>query len=223
MYSGHPARPQVADVAAVASAVQRPTNVTPVDLNKEPLQSLVVSSEFCSLQSQLPSAFTLCACIPPASTDHSMRVECAGHRSDNCSFLHTDASGHTVWLHAPDVASLRKCLQHYSQCKVKSPHNTSMCVLVPQWYARRFKFAKRRSMEKLQEYPAGFPLFTQQQQQDGTFSGLENTSHALEVWYDPPGPLVPARCATTPMTSPLFTVQAAGSWPGSWPGSQGHV
>jgi hypothetical protein len=202
VHSGHPARPQIADVAAADSTIQWTANVTPVDLIREPLQSLLVPSEFLSLQSKLPNAFSLCACIPPANTDHNMRVLCAGHSGDNCSFLQTDASGHTVWMHAPDVASLKQYLQHYSQCKVKSPHNTSMCVLVPQWYARRFKFAKRH-MEKLQEYSAGFPLFVQQQ--DGTFSVLD-TSHALEAWYDPSGPLVSARCATAPMASPLFTV-----------------
>ncbi len=200
MSSGHTARPELAECDNVASASKGPTVVTRSVDKKEPLRHQVASSVFKSLQSQLNTPFTLNACMPPASDEHSMAVMCTAAESDSNSFLNTDVCGHTVWMAVQDYACLNKFMQHYSRCKAQQPHNTSLCVLVPKRYAQQHKFAQH--MEKLQEYPAGQPLFVEQQQ-GGTFTMVRN-AQPMEAWYDPPGRVAAVRCAAAPMSSPLL-------------------
>jgi hypothetical protein len=86
---------------------------------------------FRELQDLTSRQFTLDACCNDNGSNALVSKFC----SKSNSFLETDVQGEHVWLNPP-FNQLREFISHYLQCKAKSPHTTSACILVPKWRAR---------------------------------------------------------------------------------------
>ena len=92
---------------------------------------------------------------------------------------------HHVWLHAdPQVA--RPLIAHYFAQKVTAPHTTSACILLPKW-SHNPVHPQLKQMRLLREYPKGYHLF-----QNSNGKRLSGLPCAMQVWYDPPEPVLAA-------------------------------
>ena len=85
---------------------------------------------FHMLERKIGYPFTLDACSNPTG-DNAL---CARFCSLKNSFLKYDCSGESVWINPPFTPSVMKAmLRHYLYCKLKEPHQTSACILLPDW------------------------------------------------------------------------------------------
>ena len=146
-------------------------------------------SEFSKLQRMVGLKFTLDACSN-ADGSNALVPEC--FKSSQDSFLDYDCTGHTVWLNPP-YADVTPFLRHYSECKARSPHNTSAVVVLPKWKGPHSAYLK--GMQVIKEYPKGTRLFSgppgpsEKERQP-----LGPTPWPVQIFYDPPVAM-PLSCA----------------------------
>ena len=115
------------------------------------------------------------ACAPSGHQSPVPHNFCSKHQS--C--LHTSAAGHTLWLNAPSK-HIFSFFMHYNKCKLKAPHTTCACFLVPVWddpppvWLHLFA-----DMQLIQEFPIGAEVYARS---DGR---RVQTNCKLRVYYDP--------------------------------------
>ena len=110
------------------------------------------------------------------------------------SFLDRDLSGQRVWANFPFM-HLGPFLRHYFAEKDKDP-SIMGCFVVPVW--RRAKWWPLvEGLQVLAQYPAGTELFTAPLP-DGSRRSFGPTRWAVEVRYDPAGPIPAGRSAGCP-------------------------
>ena len=67
-----------------------------------------------------------------AADSNGYNAQCFSYCSPNKSFLTTAATHHRVWCNPP-FPHAANFLQHYLDCKAKSPTTTSAMFVLPQW------------------------------------------------------------------------------------------
>jgi hypothetical protein len=166
-------------------------------------------AEFSKLQRMVGVQFTLDACC---NSDGSNAHVPACFKSPEDSFLDYDCSGHSVWLNPP-FADITPFLRHYSECKAKSPHNTSAVIVLPRWKGSHSQYL--RGMQVIKEYPKGSCLFTGAPKADSTDrEPLGPVPWAVQVFYDPPV-AVPLACSATADQAFSATAESLGGPPES--------
>ena len=146
-------------------------------------------AEFSKLQRMVGLQFTLDACC---SSDGSNAHVPACFKSPEDSFLDYDCAGHTVWLNPP-FADITPFLRHYSECKARSPHNTSAVIVLPRWKGSHSPYL--RGMQVIKEYPKGSRLFTGLPRRGSAErEPLGPVPWPVQVFYDPPV-AVPLACS----------------------------
>ena len=107
---------------------------------------------------------------------------------DKC-FTQFNCEGHHVWMNPPFQASLvKKFLLHYRDCKRRSPHNTSACIMLPH-FARRTLGKLLNGWEILHSFPRNTCVVTVPCK-DGSRQFLRpGLPFDLVVYHDPVVPL----------------------------------
>jgi hypothetical protein len=174
----------------------KPTGCTPECVTKNVTtdsraDKCVLNSEFQDIQRMLGIEFTFDAC----ANNNGDNARCARFASPAHTFDSADVRGHTVWLHPP-YARINKFVRHYQQCKARSVHDTSACVVVPAWDGKHTRLLQ--GMQLVRRYETGHKLFSAP---DGTGGRkqMPGLPGPVEVWYDPPGKANPP--ATLQMSS----------------------
>eukprot|EP00878_Enallax_costatus_P001624 GHUV01001775.1.p1 GENE.GHUV01001775.1~~GHUV01001775.1.p1 ORF type:complete len:1469 (+),score=368.37 GHUV01001775.1:420-4826(+) len=137
---------------------------------------------FAAIQKLSEREVTLDACAN--SESHAL----AAAYSTAAQFEKYDCTGHHVWLDAPPGATV-KLLEHYLQCKAKSPATTSAVVVVPKDAQYKQVTPLLHGMRLLKTYSRGVRLYN-------AVSGSTpqpGIPHAVQVWYDPPAMLAAGR------------------------------
>ena len=100
-------------------------------------------------------------------------------------FMDFDPTGHHVWISAPFGDTLQMML-HFITAKQKSPHNTSACVLLPDWAVLKAK-PLLKGWERLHTYPKGSRVFdpVRSSPDDVIPHTLPGIPWALQVWHSP--------------------------------------
>lgn len=101
-----------------------------------------------------------------------------------------DYSGHHTWFQPPfsNQAHITKLLQHYTNCKLKSPADTSACFLLPDWQKAAWQ-PYLKDMEVLHQYPPGYHLFSKPRPTEGhpnKRARLPGIKFPVKVYHDPP-------------------------------------
>ena len=143
----------------------------------------ITDAEFQSIQ-QLTAKFDIDACCDDKGINALVPYQ---YCSPNNSFLQHDCSSQHVWINAP-FDSAQDFIKHYLDCKASSPHNTSACILVPDW--RRAPWQPLlKGMQVIKQYSRGTRLF---EAPSPTPSGpkvlLPGIRWNVTVYYDPPKP-----------------------------------
>jgi hypothetical protein len=128
-----------------------PSSRSPSDIDRTDRK--LISSEFQSIQ-QLTAKFDLDACCNDKGDNALVPTF---YCSPNNSFLQHDCSGQHVWLNPPfDQAA--DFIQHYLECKASSLHNTSACILLPNWRSADWR-PLLKGMQVIKQYSKGSRLF----------------------------------------------------------------
>ena len=100
------------------------------------------------------------------------------------SFTKSAVEGNHIWLDPPHN-KIFHMLSHYKDCKAKSPHNTSACIVVPRWSGGSSWRKLLQGMRLLHEYPSGTPLYFKHQA-EGAPAPVPAEPYPIQIWYDPP-------------------------------------
>jgi 16S rRNA G966 N2-methylase RsmD len=139
-------------------------------------------AEFSKLQRMIGLKFTMDACCNEDGSN-ALVPEC--FKSSKDSFLDYDCKGHTVWLNPP-YADITPFLKHYSECKARSPHNTSAVIVLPKWKGSQYCHYLK-GMQVIKEYPKGSRLFSGSPRNGSADrEPLGPTPWPIQVYYDPP-------------------------------------
>ena len=137
-------------------------------------------AEFAKLQRMIGVKFTMDACCD----EHGFNAQVPDfYKSAKDSFLAFDCQGHNVWINPP-YADITPFVQHYVECKAKSPHNTSAVIVLPKWKGAHTKFLK--GMHVIKEYPKGSKIFSAPSENGKDRKPLGPTPWPVQVLYDPP-------------------------------------
>ena len=177
----HSAGSQAAEHSARESAPSDPPTT------RESIESddrAIIASEFAVLQKLCNQSFTLDACCNP-SGDNAL---CQNFCSTDNSFFDHEVTGHHVWLNPP-FSDIYAFIDHYAVQKQTSPHNTSACILVPNW-GHQLVHPALANMRVLKVYQKGYHLFTAPSVGEGTKRRRVNGLRwPVTVYYDPPTPV----------------------------------
>ena len=156
---------------------------------------------FHMIERKIGHSFTLDACSN-ATGDSAL---CTRFCSLKNSFFKHDCSGETVWLNPPFTPSTMKAmLRHYLSCKLKAPHITSACILLPDWIISSLKHYLE-GMTPIHCFKPHAPVMTVPPNPNDPNrerlifnSGLP---FGMTVFYDPPQPLDSPLSRTLSMTT----------------------
>lgn len=106
-------------------------------------------------------------------------------------FVQINCVGHHTWINPPfEIKLVREVLSHYLRCKKTSPHNTSMCIILPA-YAQFNLSGYLKGMTLIYVFPRFTQVFTVPKG-DGTRIFLSpGLPFDLHVYYDPPTRSIP--------------------------------
>lgn len=113
----------------------------------------LIDSEFQSIQ-QLTAKFDMDACCDNRGENALVPYM---YCSPNNSFLQHNCASQHVWLNPP-FDNAAEFIKHYKQCKASSPHNTSACILVPNWKRAPWQHMLK-GMQVIKQYSVGTRLF----------------------------------------------------------------
>ena len=164
----------------------------------------ILKSEFAAIQ-KLTARFDLDACSDDRGQNALVPTQ---YCSPNNSFLQHNCASQHVWLNPP-FSRATEFIQHYLECKASSPHNTSACILVPNWRRASFR-PLLKGMQVLKQYSQGTRLFEAPSPTEaGSRVLLPGIPWGVTVYYDAPQPqLLPTLNATQSGDQLLMTFDA---------------
>ena len=164
----------------------------------------ILKSEFAAIQ-KLTARFDLDACSDDRGRNALVPTQ---YCSPNNSFLQHNCASQHVWLNPP-FSRATEFIQHYLECKASSPHNTSACILVPNWRRASFR-PLLKGMQVLKQYSQGTRLFEAPSPTEaGSRVLLPGIPWGVTVYYDAPQPqLLPTLNATQSRDQLLMTFDA---------------
>lgn len=176
-----PAGSQTAEHSAREDA---PSDPPTADESIDSDDRAIIAKEFSALQKLCNQTFTLDACCNP-SGDNAL---CQAFCSKENSFFDHEVTGHHVWLNPP-FRDLYAFIDHYAVQKQTSPHNTSACILVPNW-GQQLVHPALANMRVLKVYQKGYHLFTEPNKGAGPKRRrVPGLRWPVTVYYDPPMPV----------------------------------
>jgi len=105
---------------------------------------------------------------------------CESHSCDQKHFLDFNCEGQHVWIDAP-YAETAQFLLHFLQAKQKSPHNTSACVMLPEWAVTKLQ-PLLKGWERLFTYQKGALVY---ESMSGSHQRMPGIPWAMQVWHSP--------------------------------------
>lgn len=158
----------------------KPPGCSPsADLDSE--DRSILKSEFESIQ-LLTARFDLDACSDDRGYNALVPTQ---YCSPNNSFLKHNCASQHVWLNPP-FSRATEFIQHYLESKASSPHNTSACILVPNWRSASFR-PLLKGMQVLKQYSQGTRLFEAPgPTESGSRMLLPGIPWGVTVYYDAP-------------------------------------
>ncbi len=132
---------------------------------------------------EIIQALTRTFTLDAFADDSGLNTLCETYCSPKASFFLQSCTEAHVWVHPP-FSVITQTLNHYFALKGKSPRTLSACFLLPHWPGATWS-PLLQGMQKLTEYPAGYPLFDLVQP-DGHKKALKGIPWPISVYYDPP-------------------------------------
>ena len=151
---------------------------------------MLIREEFEAVERACATRFTLDACC----NGDGSNAHCPQYCSLSRSFLQLETlAGQHVWINPP-FDNIEAFLSHYCLLKARSPHNTSACILVPAWKRPAWR-RWLHGMSLIKQYSRGTKLFTAPNKEGSGRHALPGVPWDVEVWYDPPKPVLCAAAA----------------------------
>ena len=137
------------------------------------------------IQQKIGKEFTLDACANPTGNN----ALCSNYCSKENSFLEYNCKGHTIWINPPfNRIMVKLMLLHYLHYKHQDPHNTSACILLPDWIIPTVKIYLE-GMIILCTFPAGQPVMTvpalKEAKEQERLMFDKGLNFGMIVYYDP--------------------------------------